>query len=43
MVLDGTNPWQLPLVPGSEILQTGPYRGEIPDMDVIRLQAQVAF
>ena len=43
MVLDGTNPWRLPLVPGSEVLQTGPYRGEIPDMDVIRLQASVAF
>lgn len=43
IVLDGTNPWRLPLVPGSEILQTGPYRGEIPDMDVIRLQASVAF
>ncbi len=43
IVLDGTNPWRLPLVPGSEILQTGPYRGEIPDMDVIRLQASVKF
>jgi hypothetical protein len=43
MMLAAKWPWGLPLVPGSEILQGGPYSGHKPDMDVIRFQASVAF
>jgi hypothetical protein len=43
MVLNGTWLWGAPLVAGSNILQGGPYSGQKPDMDVIELQATVAF
>lgn len=43
MVLAGKWPWGLPLVPGSSIVQGGPYSGQKPDMDVVRIQASVAF
>jgi hypothetical protein len=43
MVLAGTWPWGQPLVAGSNIVQSGPYAGDTPDRDVIRLQATVAF
>lgn len=43
MVLRGDWPWGTPLIAGSDIVQGGPYAGETPDMDVIRLQASIAF
>ncbi len=43
MDLAGKWAWGLPLVPGSNIIQGGPYSGDKPDMDVVRLQAEVAF
>jgi hypothetical protein len=43
MTLAGTWPWGAPLVAGNNILQGGPYAGWKPDMDVIKLQATVAF
>jgi hypothetical protein len=30
-------------VAGSDIIQSGPYAGQKPDMDVVKLQATVAF
>ena len=43
MVLDGNWPWNAPLVAGSDILQGGPYSGQKPDMDVIKVQANVSL
>lgn len=43
MVLAGRWPWGQPMVAGSDIIQGGPYAGAKPDMDVIKLQASVAF
>jgi hypothetical protein len=43
MVLAGRWPWGLPLVAGSDIVQGGSYAGKTPDMDVVKLQAEVAF
>jgi len=43
MVLAGNWPWGTPLVAGSDIVQGGPYSGDKPDMDVVKLQATVAF
>jgi hypothetical protein len=43
MTLAGRWPWGTPLVAGSDILQGGTYAGHKPDMDVIRMQASVAF
>jgi hypothetical protein len=43
MVLAGDWPWGTPLVAGSEIIQAGPYAGQKPDMDVVKLQAEAAF
>jgi hypothetical protein len=48
MVLAGTWPWNSnantgSLVPGNGILQQGPYAGQKPDMDVVKLQATIAF
>jgi hypothetical protein len=43
MLLAGTWPWGEPLVAGSHIIQGGPYADQKPDMDVIKLQASVAF
>jgi hypothetical protein len=43
MRLAGRWPWGTPLVAGSDIIQGGPYSGDLPDMDVVRLQASVAF
>ena len=43
MVLGGTWPWGQPLVAGSNILQAGPYVGLKPDVNVIKLQADIAF
>jgi hypothetical protein len=43
MTLAGKWPWGTPLVQGNEILQGGPYAGQKPDMDVIKVQANVAF
>jgi hypothetical protein len=43
MVLAGSWPWGLPLVPGNDTIQGGPYAGQKPDMDVIKLQASVKF
>jgi hypothetical protein len=43
MVVAGRWPWGQPLVAGSTIVQGGPYAGETPDMDVIKLQANVSF
>lgn len=43
IVIAGIWPWGTPLVAGSDILQGGPYTGHKPDMDVVKLQATVAF
>jgi hypothetical protein len=48
MVLAGTWPWNPnantgALVPGNGILQQGPYAGKVPDANVIKLQATIAF
>ena len=43
MTLVGKWPWGQPLVAGSDINQGSPYTGQKPDMDVVRLQATVAF
>ncbi len=43
MVLAGRWPWGIPLVAGSDIIQGGPYAGSKPDMDVVKLQADLHF
>jgi hypothetical protein len=43
MVLSGKWPWGLPLVAGADIIQGGTYAGHKPDMDVVKLQADVKF
>jgi hypothetical protein len=43
MQLAGRWPWGTPLVAGSDIVQGGTYAGLKPDMDVVRVQASVAF
>lgn len=43
MVLAGVWPWGVPLVAGNDILQGGPYVGSTPDMDVVRIQADIHF
>jgi hypothetical protein len=43
MVLVGKWPWGQYMIPGSRYTQAGPYSGEKPDMDVIKLQASVTF
>lgn len=43
MVLAGTWPWGAALVQGNDVLQGGPYAGAKPDMDVVKLEATVAF
>ena len=43
MVLAGQWPWGAPMVAGSDVIQGGTYNGWKPDMDVIKLQATVAF
>jgi hypothetical protein len=43
MVVAGKWPWGQDLVAGSRIIQGGPYAGEKPDMDVVKLQASVTF
>ena len=43
MTLAGRWPWGTPLVAGSDIVQGGTYAGHKPDMDVVRLQATIAF
>jgi hypothetical protein len=43
MTLAGKWPWGTPLVAGSDIVQGGTYAGHKPDMDVVKLQATVAF
>jgi hypothetical protein len=43
MVLAGKWPWNAPLIAGNDIIQGGTYAGQKPDMDVIKLQATVAF
>jgi hypothetical protein len=43
MKLAGQWPWGTPLVAGTDVIQRGAYFGQKPDMDVIKLQATVAF
>jgi hypothetical protein len=43
MNLAGKWPWGSPLVAGTDVIQGGTYQGQKPDMDVIKLQATVAF
>jgi hypothetical protein len=43
MVLNGTGLWGQPLVAGSDVLQEGPYSGQKPDQNVVKLQAEIAF
>jgi hypothetical protein len=43
MVLAGRWPWGNQLVAGSDIIQGGPYAGSKPDMDVVKLQADIQF
>lgn len=42
-VLAGRWPWGNPLVAGSDIIQGGPYAGSRPDMDVVKIQADIHF
>ncbi len=43
MVIAGRWPWGQPMIAGSHITQGGPYAGDKPDMDVIKLQASITF
>ncbi len=43
MVISGNWPWNQPLVPGSNVTQEGPYVGQTPDENVVKLQADIAF
>lgn len=43
MTLAGRWPWGVPLVAGSDIIQGGAYAGSKPDMDVVKLQADIHF
>jgi len=43
MTLAGTWPWGVPLVAGSDIIQDSVYVNSKPDMDVIKLQADIRF
>jgi len=43
MTLAGRWAWGTPLIAGSDIVQGGTYAGHKPDMDVLRLQASIAF
>lgn len=43
MTLAGTWPWLAPLVAGSDVLQAGPYARTTPDVNVVKLQADIAF
>jgi hypothetical protein len=43
MVLAGRWPWGNQLIAGSDIIQGGPYAGSKPDMDVVKLQADITF
>jgi len=43
MTLGQKWPWNVPLVAGNDVIQGGTYQGKKPDMDVIKLQATVAF
>jgi hypothetical protein len=43
MVIAGKWPWGQDMIAGSRITQGGPYGGETPDMDVIKVQANVNF
>jgi len=44
MVLAGQWPWGTPLVAGTDVIQNyGPYFGEKPDANVVKLQATIAF
>lgn len=43
MVLAGQWPWGTPLVAGSDVIQGGAYAQKKPDMDILKLQASVAF
>jgi hypothetical protein len=43
MVLNPTWQWNSSLVAGESVLQEGPYSGQKPDMDVVKLQATIAF
>jgi len=43
MVLAKKWPWGAPLIAGNDVIQGGTYANQKPDMDVIKLQATVAF
>jgi hypothetical protein len=43
MLLNGQWPWGNELVAGSSYIQSGAYSGQTPDMDVVKVQATVAF
>lgn len=43
MTIASTWPWNQPLVAGSDITQGGPYKGWVPDMDVLKIQAEISF
>lgn len=43
MLLNGTWPWGESLVAGASVLQEGPYSGQKPDQNVLKLQAEIAF
>lgn len=43
MTLAGLWPWNSPLVAGAHIIQGGVYAGSIPDMDVVKIQADIRF
>lgn len=43
MVVAGKWPWGQDMIAGNRITQGGQYAGTVPDMDVIKIQANVAF
>jgi hypothetical protein len=43
MVLAGQAPWGEALVAGNDVIQAGPYAGQKPDANVVKLQAEIAF
>ena len=43
MVLAGEWPWGVPLVAGYPMTQSGPYANTTPDVNVFKVQAEVAF
>jgi hypothetical protein len=43
MTLGGNTSFQTPLIAGANVIQQGAYQGAVPDENVIKLQAEIAF